>query len=180
MAEQLTPEAKKEILDRVERKASAYNYEFAGCGQMVLLALQQEFKLPGGMNAFKASSFTGKATSGLGGVCGALVGGIMAIGLAGGRDKVEDTIWPNLDDKGPSGFAKSTEMVRDFYKRFQEGLGSLNCSELQKKFIGRSFNPESKEDNEAYSNEGGREGCSKICGLAARVAAETILDFPRR
>ncbi len=139
MAEQLTPEAKKEIFDRVQRKASAYNYEFAGCGQMVLLALQQEFKLPGSMVAFKASSFTGKATSGLGGICGALVGGIMAIGLAGGRDKIEDTIWPNLEDKGESGFAKSTEMVRNFYKRFQEELGSITCKELQKKVYRTEF-----------------------------------------
>jgi hypothetical protein len=83
---ELTQDEKLEILDRVEGKAAAYDYEFSGCGQMVILALQQEFKLPGGMAPFKAATFCGRATSGVGGVCGALIGGILAMGMGSGRD----------------------------------------------------------------------------------------------
>jgi hypothetical protein len=79
---EISQEEKQEILDRVEKRAAAYDYEFSGCGQMVILALQQEFKLPGGMAPFKAATFCGRATSGVGGTCGALIGSIMALGMA--------------------------------------------------------------------------------------------------
>lgn len=166
-----TPEEKNAILARVAQKAEAYNFEFAGCGQMVLLALQQEFKLKNGMPAMKAITFSGKATSGLGGVCGALVGAVSAIGLAAGRDQLEDPIWPNDDVK---------KMVKEFYKRFEQELGSFRCSEILHKSVGEQIDPTTPEGSKKYDELGGREACSKVCGITARIAAETILDIPRR
>jgi C_GCAxxG_C_C family probable redox protein len=166
-----TPEEKNEALARVEQRAEAYNYEFAGCGQMVLLALQQEFKLPNGIPAMKAITFTGKATSGLGGVCGALVGAVSAIGLAAGRDKFEDPIWPNDEVK---------KMVKDFYHRFEEEFGSFKCGEILEKAVGEHIDPTTPEGSSKFDELGGRESCSKVCGKAARIAAETIMEIPRR
>ncbi len=179
MAE-ITEEEKQEILDRVERKASAYDYEFAGCGQMVVLALQQEFKLATGMTVFKALTFGGRATWGVGGVCGALIGGVLALGLASGRDKLEDTIWPNPEDKGETGFPKSVETVRRFYRKCLEEFGSYQCRDIQARFIGKSFNPEDREESMKFEHEGGREVCSKCTGKAARLAAEALMEMPRR
>lgn len=179
MAE-ITEEEKQEILDRVERKASAYDYEFAGCGQMVLLALQQEFKLATGMTVFKALTFGGRATWGVGGVCGALIGGVLALGLASGRDKLEDTIWPNPDEKGETGFPRSVETVRRFYRKYEQEFGSYQCRDIQAKLIGKSFNPEDREESMKFEHEGGREACSRCTGKAARLAAETLMEMPRR
>jgi C_GCAxxG_C_C family probable redox protein len=181
MPEKITKEEREEILDRVEKRAAAYNYEFAGCGQMVFLALQQEFKLPGGSMVFKAAGFTGRATSGLAGVCGALVGGIMAIGLASGREKIEDSIFPDPDVRDEiSGFPKSLETIRKFYKRFSQELGSWFCRDLQIRMLGKSYDPENKEESDKYLTEGGKEKCNELVGKAARLAAETILEMPRR
>lgn len=170
----------EEILDRVERKAAAYDYEFSGCGQMVILALQSEFKLPGGMAPFKAATFCGRATSGIGGICGALVGSVLALGLASGRDQIEDPLWPEPDNKAETGFPKSVEIVRDLYKRFEKELGSLKCREIQAKLLGKSYDPENREESQRFEHEGGREACSKCVGKAARLAAETLMQLPRR
>jgi C_GCAxxG_C_C family probable redox protein len=177
---EMSEDEKKELLDRVEKRAAAYDYEFSGCGQMVILALQQEFKFPQGMAVFKAASFVGRATSGVGGTCGALVGGILALGMAAGRSNFEDTIWPNPQDKGETGFPKSVETVRRFYKRYAEEMGSLKCSEIQEKLLGKTYNPEDKDETLRFEHEGGREACSKCVGKAARLAAETLLQMPRR
>jgi C_GCAxxG_C_C family probable redox protein len=179
MAE-LSQDEKQEILDRVEKRAAAYDYEFSGCGQMVILALQQEFKLPGGMGPFKAATFCGRATSGVAGICGGLVGGILALGMASGRDQFEDVIWPNSKDIGESGFPKSVETVREFYKRFEEELGSFKCREIQVKLLGKSYDPENREESQRFEHEGGREACSKCVGRSARLAAETLMEMPRR
>jgi C_GCAxxG_C_C family probable redox protein len=181
MAQQLSPEEKNELLDRVENRASAYYYEFSGCGQMVLLALQQEFKFPNSAGAFKAATFSGQATSGLGGTCGALAGAILAIGLASGRERIEDSIFPEPDLYDEStGFIKSRQVLRNFYDRFKEEFGTLGCQELQLKLIGRSYDPAISEDMVQYREDNGREACSSIAGKAARLAAETILEMPRR
>ena len=180
MKEQILPEEREEILDRVERRAAAYDYEFSGCGQMVLLSLQQEFKLPWNPTVFKSATFFGRGTSGIGGTCGALAGGVMGLGLAAGRERIEDSIYPNAEDKGESGFPKSLELIRKFYRRFIEEVGSLYCREIQIKMMGKSYDPENKVDAEKFLKEGGREKCSKLVGKAARIAAEILLEMPRR
>jgi len=181
MAPEMTPEEKQESLDKVERRASAYNYEFSGCGQMVALALQQEFKLPWNPQVFKSASFIGRGTSGVGGTCGALIGGILAIGLASGRDKIEDAIYPNLDDKDPNtGFPKSLETIRKYYKKWMDEFGSFSCREIQQKVLGKSYDPYNKEESAKFEEEGGREKCSDVAGKAARIAAEIIMEMPRR
>jgi C_GCAxxG_C_C family probable redox protein len=180
MADHLSQEEKQEILDRVERRAAAYDYEFSGCGQMVLLALQQEFKLAKGMTVFKALTFGGRATSGIGQVCGALIGGVLALGLASGRESLEDTIWPEPENKGDTGFPRSVETVRRFYKRYLEEFGSYQCAVIQAKLLGKSYDPENREESMKFEHEGGREACSKCAGRSARLAAETLLEMPRR
>ena len=181
MPEQVSEEEKQERLDRVERRASAYDYEFSGCGQMVMLSLQQEFKLPWAPAVFKSATFLGRGTSGVGGACGALIGGVLAIGLASGRDKIEDSIYPEpevLD--ATTGFPQSLEIIRKYYKRWKEELGSFQCKELQTRLMGKSYDHENKEDAERFHKEGGREKCSELVGKAARIAAEIIMELPRR
>lgn len=75
-----------ELLQRIESQASYYEYHYHGCGQCVLFALQEEFKLPGGIPVFKAAGFTGAGVARTGNVCGALIASIMAMGLVAGRE----------------------------------------------------------------------------------------------
>lgn len=70
--------------------------------------------------------------------------------------------------------------MRKFYKRFEEELGSMKCLEIQAKLLGKSFNLEDRDESQKFEHEGGREACSKCMGKAARLAAETLMEMPRR
>jgi len=181
MVEKVSNEEKEEILDRVERRAAAYQYEFKGCGQTILLPLQQEFDLPGGSVALKAATFFGLGTARMGNMCGALFGGIMAIGLASGRENFEDPMYPEpqvLDET--TGMPRSLELVRRFYQRFVEEFGSWLCRDLQKIMVGQSYDMGKPGESEKFMKAGGNEKCAELVGKTARFAAETILEMPRR
>ena len=181
MADDTSPGTRQDILDRVEKRASAYYYEFSGCAQMVILAVQQEFKLPGGQSVFKAATYGARATSGFGGLCGAFVGGLLAMGMASGRERIEDSIYPEPEVRNEAtGFTKSLERIRKYNQAFLAEFSSRQCLELQAKMLGRSYNPEIYEESIKYSSAGGREKCSALVGKAARLAAEAVLDMPRR
>ncbi|GAG18326.1 unnamed protein product, partial [marine sediment metagenome] len=77
-----------EIIQRVKAKALA-NDKFSGCSQSVLGALQEEFDI-GDMQSFKAATVHSGGFR-RGETCGALIGGLMGLGLAIGRGKMEDT-----------------------------------------------------------------------------------------
>ena len=171
---------REEILDRVERKAAAYQYEFKGCGQTILLPLQQEFDLPGGSAVLKAATFAAAGTARMGNMCGALLGGILAIGLASGRQYFGDPMYPDPQVLGEtSGLPRSLELVRRFYQRFVQELGSWLCRDLQVKMLGRSYDLVNPEEYAEFLIVGSTK-CSELVGKAARLAAETILEMPRR
>jgi C_GCAxxG_C_C family probable redox protein len=180
MAEIVSSEEKEEILERVEQRAASYMYEYKGCGQAALLALQQEFKLPGGSAALKAASFTARGVARLGDMCGALSAGIMAFGLASGRENLEDSVYPNPEviDQA-SGLPRSLVLVRRFYQRFVQEFGGSTCRDIQIKMFGRSYDMGNPEENEEFSKLSNTK-CSELVGQVARLAAETILEMPRR
>lgn len=179
MAE-IVNEEKEEMLERVEQRATSYMYEYKGCSQAVLLALQQEFKLLGGSSALKAASFAGKGVARMGDICGALFGGIMALGLASGRENLEDPIYPDpkVIDQA-SGLPKSLVVVRGFYQSFVQAFGGSTCRDIQVKMFGRSYDLGNPKENEEFSKLSNLR-CSELVGQAARLAAETILEMPRR
>ncbi|MEM3056037.1 MAG: hypothetical protein QW639_02275, partial [Candidatus Bathyarchaeia archaeon] len=100
-------------------------------------------------------------------------------GLVCGRERMEDT----------ERYVKAVELAdgvcREFQLRlerefgFKEPLRSTLCGEIQSKIYGRSFNLRDKADREAFLAAGGHgdNGCLKVCGIAAEVAAESLLNL---
>jgi C_GCAxxG_C_C family probable redox protein len=180
-SDHLTDDEKRAILDRVEAKASEYMHKYSGCGQCVLLALQEEFDLPGGRDAIKAAGFTNLGVAMMGTTCGALLGGIMAMGLACGRGDMDDPKYPQpeiVDDTYQ--LPKSLMTVRGFYQKFVQELGSPDCRDLQTRLFGRHFDLCIIEEEEKFQLAGGHLKCVELVGKAARLAAAAILDLPRR
>jgi len=177
---ELSKEKKEEIIERVEDKARAYEWEYHGCGQSVLLALQEELHLvdPSSFGAaFKAAGFVAAGTARMGNMCGALNGGIMALGLLAGRERIEDPVYPNLEDiDEASGQPKSLELARKFYHRFIQEFGSWICRDIHISLFGRSFDLSIPADHEKFRHAGGYIKCSKLVGKAARIAGEIILE----
>ncbi len=181
MPDELTNDERQSILDRVEKKAAEYMHKYSGCGQCVLLALQEEFDLPGGRDAIKAAGFVNLGVATMGSTCGALLGGVMAMGLACGRSDLNDDKYPRPDIVDETyQMPRSMMTIRGFYQQFVQELGSPDCRDLQIRLFGRNFELCILEEEERFQLSGGYLKCVELVGKAARLAAAAILDLPRR
>ena len=109
---------KPKIFDRVQRRAEEYNFLAKNCPQGTALALMEEFGL-GNMAVIKAlGPFPGIA--GTGRVCGAVTGGLIALGLCFGGD--------DMRDFEATGVA--IQMGQQFLAAVEQELGYLTCEEM--------------------------------------------------
>ena len=167
----LSREARERFLENVSRKASYYEQEYHGCCEATLLALLESFNIP--LTHLKAA--TGFAAGiGLRGLtCGALCGGVMAIGLIFGRS-YEDYV--SHDPAGKHYVA--LRLAKNLVDRFREQFGGTTCKEVQTRVLGRWYDLWDREQYRMFEEVGGHDsrGCPSVCGRAARLAAEIILD----
>lgn len=148
----------------------AYNNErvYHGCTQCVLRALQDHLGL-GNRESFKAATALGGGVARMGETCGALIGGIMAISLAFGREELEDSL------SSPS-YARALELGKELCQRFREEIGNTKCRDIQKSLFGRSFNLWEPQEREEFIKAGGYEKCPNVVRAAAELTAEVILE----
>jgi C_GCAxxG_C_C family probable redox protein len=123
----------------------------------------------GSREVFKAGSALAGGVALQGETCGALTGAIMAIGSLVGRERLEDM------DR----LRSSMEPASRIHTLFKEKVGHTLCAEIHKIHYGRAYRLFVPEEMEAFHNAGGhsRKGCPEICGNAAKIAAEVILEF---
>jgi C_GCAxxG_C_C family probable redox protein len=151
-----------ELLKRVEE--SAYNYEKAyhGCSQCVLQAIQDNLKV-GDEATFRSASALAGGVALMGDSCGALVAGMMTLGMVFGRQKIED--FPQL--------ASSFVPARTLYVRFREEFGSCLCRDVMTTQLGRFY--DLATEYRQFQEAGGYERCSRVVAKTARMAADLIL-----
>jgi hypothetical protein len=67
------------------------------------------------------------------------------------------------------------------YMLFKEKIGHTLCCEIHKIRYSRVYRLFVPEEMEAFHNGRGhsRKGCPEVCGIAARIAAEVILDIKK-
>jgi len=163
------------LVQEIRRKAHAYD-QYSGCSQSVLLALQEGLNV-GNEASFKAATVLSGGVARRGETCGALLGALMALGLVAGRERIEDF------EKYVHATNIANEICNEFQRRleeefeFSEPLESTLCSEIQTRIYGRSFDIRDPVQREAFLAAGGHsdEGCYKVCGIAAEVAARRLL-----
>lgn len=161
----------------VGRRAHEYD-RHSGCSQAVLLSLQEAFDI-GNVDSFKAATVFGGGVSYQGETCGALIGALMALGMVIGRERMEDT--PTYR----AAMAHATDLCHRFRQGlhqqlgFDEPLTNHQCREIQRRIYGRSFDMTDDEDYQAFLDAGGHgdQGCLRVCGVAARVAAEKLSEL---
>lgn len=123
--------------------------------------------------------YTFKAATGLSGgmgrtgdcVCGAFSGGVLAIGLVYGRDKLETS-------SQSEGYKDTMNRVAKFYDRFKEEYGSTRCHDVQLKVYGKTWDlrdPVVYEEFHDYTSKTVNR-CLDIERRAAELAAEVILE----
>lgn len=147
----------------------AYHFEkvYHGCSQAVMRGVLHSLGMKEEALFAAAFPFAG----GLGmkqGLCGAVVGGIMCLGMASkkyGRGWNEFNQW-DLEQVLTAQYA-----VGAFYDRCQEALGgTVSCRELTGMEI------KGAEDVMKFLGTAGFETCCVTCGKVARMVVETLLD----
>ena len=122
------------------------------CAEAVLLVLNRG--LNGGLSEETAIRLASAMTDGLGGagcLCGALGGGVLALGLFLGRDSA-----------GGKDRYHAQQASRALHDLFRDMFGSTCCRVLSKK---------TKKGSRSHF-----EHCKEVTGTGARLAAQVILD----
>jgi C_GCAxxG_C_C family probable redox protein len=158
------PSSKEKLLDRIAWDAYYNDRVYQGCTRCVLNALQTHLHLGTG-EVLKASTAFSGGVARMGETCGALIGGIMAIGLVLGSDKLEDM----------TAYRETIEASYKMYNKFKKEMGSTICFEIQNRLFGRSFDFKKNAEAKKWRKAGGLEKCPMVCAIAARIAADIIL-----
>jgi C_GCAxxG_C_C family probable redox protein len=170
----MSPErTKEEILGRVAKKAGDYEEVSISCSQGTLAALQEEFKLAGGRDIIKAATFMPGIASRKE-TCGAVTGGLMALGLAFGRDRVNDPD-PNTPE-AKEHLLKLREKAWRFCEEFKKEFGSTMCGDIRPKIMGRDYNSMDPKDRQQFLDDDGPKKCRVPPEKAARIAASILLE----
>jgi hypothetical protein len=75
---------------------------------------------------------------------------------------------------------RSLMLIRGFCQRFIQEFGSWSCCDLQIRIFGPNFETVILEEEEKFHLAGGHTACVGLVSRATRLAAETILQLPRR
>lgn len=151
---------------RASALAEELHRMYGGCAQMTLKALQEVLGLED-IGSFKAASALSGGVTLAGEVCGALLGALMAVGLALGRSKLEPT-------SQSSDYAKAMEVGRGVFDRFKEEFGGVRCREVHMKLFGRYYDLRNPDEWREFVESGARGKCSKVCGVAAKLVVEAL------
>jgi len=149
-----------DVVDEAERRA--YNYlstrKTLSCSQTVLLTIQEVFGVRDDLMVKAVGPLAGGSR--IYSLCGALIGGAIALGMFFGSEKLDDF----------DALVKSYEPIKDYYRRFEREFGSRYCIAI----IGYDLN--NPNERQRWLDSGGWEKCSRLCGKAARMVAEIIVS----
>lgn len=139
------------------------------CARSVLVGLNTVFdKIPEEM--ITASMSLAGGTGSASGSCGAYCSGLMAIGLYFNAPLLEERNNPELKIVGAAKF-------NEYRNRFHEEMGTVMCPDIHEKIFGRRFKLYDKSDHEDFlALPGHNVKCAEVVGVAAKIAAEMILD----
>ena len=125
----------------------------------------------GSKEIFKAGSGLAGGVARRGETCGALTGAVMALSSVVGRERLEDI----------EQYRKAIELAGRVYDLFNEKVGHTLCWEIHKIRYGKIYRLYIPEERDAFHEMGGhdRKGCPEVCGVAARIVADLILDLKK-
>ncbi|RLB65661.1 MAG: hypothetical protein DRH04_10275 [Deltaproteobacteria bacterium] len=134
------------------------------CAQTSFAILQEQFGLDGDRVLKALTAFPGIALRCE--TCGAVTGGMMALGLVFGREELDDE----------QGFQTALVAARTFCQRFEQELGSTMCGDIQESKFGRKFDLVDPEQLAAWEAANPVDKCSAVVSTGVRIAAEIIAE----
>jgi len=157
--------------DRIQEaydRAYRYEAEIGSCPQCVLAALHETLGIGNPQIIQAADGLAGGTGLSTQGTCGALVGGLLALGSLVGRS-YEDF---SAGGKNRRIFHFSKLLV----DRFVQEYGSILCCDLHQKLFGRTFDLLDAAEYQAFDNAGAHvDKCTSVSGNVAKWTAEIVL-----
>jgi C_GCAxxG_C_C family probable redox protein len=161
---------RQEFLKRVYETAFNYEKENRGCAQSVLATLQDAFDAHNDEVFRAASALSGGCGLTTNGTCGALSGGVVAMGQMFGRER------RNFKDPDKTRMI-AYRMGKQLVERFEKEYGSAICREIQRSYLGREYDLWDGADYVHFDRVAFQQNkCPHLVGTAAVWAAEIILD----
>lgn len=157
---------KRQLVEKIEQTARENEYKRKGCCRNILAALQTHLGLANG-NAFRAASSLGGGVARSGEVCGALLGGLMAIGLAYCEDD------RNVSQTTRT-YAETMALSVELCDKFRAEFGCFTCQDVQKRILGRYYDLK-KPDEAEQLREINMKASHPVIAKGARLASEVIL-----
>lgn len=148
--------------------ALAYEYEqkYGSCPQCVLAAIHDTFGIVSDDLIKAGYPLAGGGALAGDGMCGALAGGILALGCQFGRERKD---FSTRD-------MKSFHISRKLRDKFVAEYGGVTCHIVQKKIFGKTFNLFDKDEYKAFNDAGGHtDKCPSVAGNVAKWVAELLL-----
>mgnify|MGYP002410824931 CR=1 FL=1 len=162
----------EEVLNKAFSLAKDYEFKNGGCPQCTLMGIFEALDIEDD-SVFKAATALADGVGLTGdGHCGALSGGVMAIGYLFGREKKDFGKQRKL--------LKANMLSKRLHDEFVEKYGTCRCADIQKQTFGRFFNLYDPEDMEAAAQAGMADKCSTLVGEVARMATRIILEEKER
>lgn len=159
---------KKEI-EEAYSKAFKYEAERGSCPQCVLAALHETINIGNPDTIKAADSLAGGTALSSDGTCGALVGGMLAIGSLVGRDYEAFSEGENK--------RRVFQYAKKLHDVFKDEYGSILCKDVQKKLFGRSYVLLDPDEYQEFEKAGAHvDKCPSVAGNVARWTAEIILE----
>jgi C_GCAxxG_C_C family probable redox protein len=161
--------SKDEILEKIYTLAFKYEAERGSCPQCVLATLHETLGVGDPKTIQAADGLAGGTSLSTEGTCGALVGGLLAIGSVVGR---------TYEDFSAGKYKRRVfQYSKKLYDKFIEEYRSPICKDIHMKLFGRTFNLLDPVDYAEFEKAGGHfDKCTVVSGNAARWAAEILID----
>ena len=158
----------KEKLNELLKNAKRLEKQYGNCAQGVCGAFLETFGYPS-EDVFRSSCGLYGGVGLSGNSCGALNGSILVISYLSGREH-DDYSSPTPED--------CRDMSKDIVKRFKEEYGSINCRDIQRKKIGRSFDFWDEKEAAAFSeSKGPDEVCPRVVEKASEWTADILIEY---
>jgi C_GCAxxG_C_C family probable redox protein len=158
--------SREELLDRIEKAAHDYEKAYHGCSRCVFRALQENVKIGDGASLRASTPFAGGVGM-RGETCGAVLAGLMALGIVTAKEDFQDQ--EALTHSLSAGFRLTRKIERE--------VGSIKCAEIQKARLGRFYDLSDLEQYKEFVDAGGYTQCSKVVGKVARITGEFLLHY---
>jgi C_GCAxxG_C_C family probable redox protein len=169
----MTPNTRTKLAQKSFDLGFSYEKEYRGCAQCVIAALQDALEIRNSDTdaIFKsATALAGGVAQETDGNCGAYAGGAMMIGYHIGRER------DNFAD--PERIRMETSaLVSKLHQRFIEEFGTVTCSHIHTRIMGRPFYIKDPKELEKFDEAGAHtEKCTRVVALGSRWAVEILAD----